>query len=80
MILAAAALLGYVLLCCALGCISAAIASPGTSFGMLQGAWRARWKVVRVSLLLLGISLGVFKNVFGISWSFFRSSYAKRVG
>ena len=30
-------LLRYVLLCCALGCISAAIASPGTYFGVLQG-------------------------------------------
>ena len=65
---------------CARGCISEAIASPGTSFGVLQGAWRDRWKVVGVSFMLLGTSFGVFKSVFGISWSFFGSSYAKRVG
>ena len=35
--MAGVALLRYVLLCCALGCISAANASPGTSFGVLQG-------------------------------------------
>ena len=57
----------FVLLCGALGCISAAVASLGTSFGVLQGAWRARWKVVRVSLLLLGTSLGALqKCIWGI--------------
>ena len=61
--LAGVALLEYVLLCYALGCISAAIASPGTSFGVLQGAWRARWKVVRVSLLLLATSL-IFSKMY----------------
>ena len=60
--MAGVALLRYVLLCGALGCISAAIASPGTSFGVLQGAWRALWKVVRVSLLLLGASLGALRE------------------
>ena len=57
----------FVLLCGALGCISAAIASPGTSFGVLQGAWRARWKVVRVSLLFLGTSLDALRgHVWGL--------------
>ena len=52
----------FVLLCGALGCISAAIASLGTSFGVLQGAWRALWKVLRVPFVLLGASLGALQK------------------
>ena len=68
-ILAAVALLGYVLLCCALGCISGAIASPGTYFGVLQGGLEG--------------SLEGRTGVFIASWNlpdFYERSYAKRVG
>ena len=53
-----ASLTVFVLICFALGCISAFIGSPGTSFGMLQGVSRPLWKVLRVSLLLLGTVSG----------------------
>ena len=50
------------LLCCARRCVSASIGSLGTSFERLQGDLRAPSKALRVSLLLLGASLGALRE------------------